>query len=58
MFFDKVFDKAGSVATTNNRSGGGFFTNKFGGEGARSGIGRIFGVAEQSVPDDEVGIDN
>ncbi len=53
----EMFDKAGSVAATDN--GGGvswFFANHFGGDGGSGGVGGIFGETEEAIPDDGTSI--
>ena len=55
--FHEGFDKAGGVAATDD--GGGcvwFFTNHFGSDSRGGGVGGVFGLAEQAVPDDSIGI--
>ena len=48
MVFHKMFDEAGSIATTDDGSGAikRFFANHFGGDGGSCSIGGVFGETE------------
>ena len=56
MVVHQLLDEAGSVTTTDDSGGAAFFANELGGDGAGGGVSGVFGIAQESIPDDSVSI--
>ena len=58
MVFDEFFDKSSSVSTANDGGYISFFANCFGDNGRSSGIGGVFGVAQETIPNNSFSFRN